>query len=156
MRVAVHEGSSYFVDTHGRQSEIYLTQLRRPVENVRVAAQPIESYTCFCQLSFNGKARLTEKRRGETRYATVEAGVIKKKRKKESERGREGVCVRVCVLCSKRVNVRSNKKTLPPPSTTKKPPNASPLYIYIYISRGSGYTVSRSSREKIDRLFPCF
>lgn len=75
--------------------------------------------------------KLEEKRRGETRYATVEAGVIKKKRKKESERGREGVCVRVCVLCSKRVNVRSSKKTLPPPS--KKPANASPLYIYIYI-----------------------
>lgn len=57
--------------TYGGQSEIYLTQLRRPVENVRVAAQPIESYTCFCQLSFNGKAR---RERGEVKPDTPESG----------------------------------------------------------------------------------
>lgn len=98
--------------------------------------------------------KLEEKRRGETRYARVGAGVIKKKRKKESERGR--VCVCVCVvLCSKRVNVRSSKKSpslIDDEETTER---VSSVYIYPE-NRGSGYTVSRSSREKIDRLFPCF
>lgn len=82
--------------------------------------------------------KLEEKRRGETRYARVGAGVIKKKRKKESERGR--VCVCVCVvLCSKRVNVRSSKKSPSPIDDKETTERVSSVYIYI----------SRESRKRI-------
>lgn len=76
--------------------------------------------------------KLEEKRRGETRYARVGAGVIKKKRKKESERGRVCVCVCVCVvLCSKRVNVRSSKKSPSPIDDEETTERVSSVYIYI-------------------------